>query len=159
MGAMVPHAGMRRTTAAGARCWSPRLSAGYHGRSREVRAVEHTEHGPTDEALARLEDVLLELPFERAVPDLPELLSRAEVDRSLLLHDERAMKLLHEALVARPFGTLEVVQRVRTEVELLTLEVELLTERLADADAREQQRIGSRLDAVRSRLEELRAQL
>ena len=114
--------------------------------------MDHTEHGPTDEALARLEDVLLELPFERAVPDLPELLARAEVDRSLLLHDERAMKLLHEALVARPFGTLEVVQRVRTEVELLT-------ERLADADAREEQRIGTRLDAVRLRLEELRDQL
>ena len=121
--------------------------------------MDHTEHGPTDEGLARLEDVLLELPFERAVPDLSELLSRAEVDRSLLLHDERAMKLLHEALVARPFGTLEVVQRVRTEVELLTLEVELLTERLADADAREEQRIATRLDVVRSRLEELRGQL
>jgi hypothetical protein len=121
--------------------------------------VDHTEHGPTDEALARLEDVLLELPFERAVPDLSEVLARAEVDRSLLLRDERAMKLLHEALVARPFGTLEVVQRVRTEVELLTLEVELLTERFADADAREGQQIASRLEAVRSRLEELRGQL
>lgn len=123
--------------------------------------MDHTEHGPSDEALARLEDVLLALPYERAVPDLTEVLARAEVDRSLLVHDERAVKLLHEALVARPFGSLEAVQRVRTEVELLTLEVELLTERLGDADTPEpeQQRIAARLDDVRARLEELRSQL
>lgn len=123
--------------------------------------MDHTEHGPTDEALARLEDVLLALPYERAVPDLTEVLDRAEVDRSLLVHDERAVKLLHEALVARPFGSLEAVQRVRTEVELLTLEVELLTERLGDAatSEQEQRRITTRLDDVRARLEELRAQL
>lgn len=123
--------------------------------------MDHTEHGPTDEALARLEDVLLSLPFERAVPDLAELLARAEVDRTLLARDERAMKLLHEALVARPFGSLEAVQRVRTEVELLTLEVELLGDRLADpaAPPEERARVSERLDAVRHRLEELRDQL
>lgn len=123
--------------------------------------MDHAEHGPSDEALARLEDVLLALPYERAVPDLTEVLARAEVDRSLLVHDERAVKLLHEALVARPFGSLEAVQRVRTEVELLTLEVELLTERLGDpaTPGQEQQRITTRLDDVRARLEELRAQL
>ena len=123
--------------------------------------MDHAEHGPTDEALARLEDVLLSLPYERAVPQLGEVLARAEVDRSLLARDERAMKLLHEALVARPFGSLEAVQRVRTEVELLTLEVELLTDRLADpaTPTAERGRIAARLDAVRDRLEELRSQL
>lgn len=123
--------------------------------------MDHTEHGPTDEALARLEDVLLALPYERAVPDLSEVLARAEVDRSLLARDERAIKLLHEALVARPFGSLEAVQQVRTEVELLTLEVELLTDRLADPATRaeDHERITARLEAVWRRVEELRAQL
>ncbi len=120
-----------------------------------------TEHGPTDEALARLEDVLLALPYERAVPDIDDVLARAEVDRTLLVADERAVKLLHEALVARPFGELEVVRRVRTEVELLTLEVELLAERMADpaTSGEERRRIGARIEAVRTRLEELRGQL
>lgn len=123
--------------------------------------MDHAEHGPTDEALARLEDVLLDLPDERAVPDLSAVLARADVDRSLLAHDERALKLLHEALVARPFGSLEVVQRVRTEVELLTLEVELLSERLGDpaTPAEEARRISARIEGVRGRLEELQRQL
>lgn len=123
--------------------------------------MDHTEHGPTDEALARLEDVLLALPYDRAVPDLSEVLARAEVDRSLLARDERALKLLHEALVARPFGSLEAVQQVRTEVELLTLEVELLTDRLTDpaTGAEDHERIVARLEAVWRRVEELRAQL
>jgi hypothetical protein len=126
-----------------------------------VRAVGDTEHGPTDEALARLEDVLLALPYDRAVPDLAEVLARAAFDRSLLLADDRAMKLLHEALVARPFGSLDAVQQVRTEVELLTLEVELLTERRADPRTADEEhaRISRRLGDVRARLEELRGQL
>ena len=114
-----------------------------------------------DEALGRLEDVLLSLPFGRAVPDLRELLARADVDEELLRRDDRALKLLHEALVARPFGSLDAVQQVRTEVELLTLEVELLTDQLEDpattrADAA---RVTRRLADVRSRLDELRGQL
>jgi hypothetical protein len=113
-----------------------------------------------DEALGRLEDVLLGLPFDRAVPDLDELLGAAGVDRDVL-RDERARKLLHEALVARPFGSLDAVQRVRTEVELLTLEVELLTDRLADRGtaADELTRSRRRLDAIRTRLTALRGQL
>jgi hypothetical protein len=113
-----------------------------------------------DEALGRLEDVLLALPFDRAVPDLDELLGAAGVDRDVL-RDERARKLLHEALVARPFGSLDAVQRVRTEVELLTLEVELLTDRLADRGtaADELTRSRRRLDAIRTRLTALRGQL
>jgi hypothetical protein len=123
--------------------------------------VDNAEHGPVDEALARLEDVLLSLPFDRAVPELPWILQQAEVDRSLLARDERAWKLLHEALVARPFGDLEDVQRVRTEVQLLTLEVELLTERLADATTppEEAGRVADRLREVHRRFAELRDQL
>jgi hypothetical protein len=123
--------------------------------------VDHAEHGPVDEALARLEDVLLSLPFDRAVPDLPEILREAHVDRSLLARDERAWKLLHEALVARPFGDVDVVQRVRTEVELLTLEVELLTERLADTatSGEEAGRVSARLREIHLRFEALSDQL
>lgn len=123
--------------------------------------MDRAEHGPIDEALARLEDVLLSLPYERAVPDLADVLARAEVDRSLLARDDRALKLLHEALVARPFGELDVVQRVRTEVELLTLEVELLTERLSDATTSPQEagRVATRIEEIQRRVAELRTQL
>lgn len=114
-----------------------------------------------DEALARLEDVLHALPFGRAVPDLQQLLAAADVDEELLRRDERARKLLHEALLARPFGSLDAVQQVRTEVELLTLEVEVLTDRLRDPglDAETLRRTGERLVEVRAKLEELRGQL
>jgi hypothetical protein len=113
-----------------------------------------------DEALGRLEDVLLALPFDRAVPDLTALLVAAGVDDDVL-RDERVLKLLHEALVARPLGTLDAVQRVRTEVELLTLEVELLTDRLASpaTEAAEAARSARRLSEIRARLAELGDQL
>jgi hypothetical protein len=122
---------------------------------------DHAEHEPTDEALARLEDVLLTLPFDRAVPELRVLLDRAAADEDLVLRDERALKLLHEALLARPFGTLDAVQQVNTEVELLTLEVELLADRLSDpgVSAAEAGRMSDRLDEVRDRLQRLREQL
>jgi hypothetical protein len=112
--------------------------------------------GP-DEALGHLEDILLGLPFDRAVPDLATLLTAAGVDEDVL-QDERALKLLHEALVARPFGDLDGVQRVRTEVELLTLETELLTDRLAAASTPtdEVDRARRRLAEIRLRLGELR---
>ena len=113
------------------------------------------------DALVRLEDVLRALPFDRAVPDLAELLARAGIGEELLRRDDRAYKLVHEALLARPFGNLDVVQQVRTEVELLTLEVELLTERLADqtSDRSTVERAVARLTAVRLRLDELGNQL
>jgi hypothetical protein len=122
---------------------------------------DRPEHEPTDEALARLEDVLLSLPFDRAVPELEELLERAGAPRDLVFRDERALKLLHEALLARPFGSLDAVRQVRTEVELLTLEVELLTDRLGDPEVTgvEARRMGERLDEVRARLFELIDQL
>lgn len=111
-----------------------------------------------DEALARLEDVLLALPYDRALPDLSEILQRADVSESYLRSDERAAKVLHEAVVARPLGTFDAVSRLRLEVELLTLEVEVLTQRLQDptTDRVRQQKAAARLNEVRRRLEELR---
>jgi hypothetical protein len=113
-----------------------------------------------DRALVRLEDVLASLPLERAVPDLRDVLAAAGVTEQVLL-DERAAKLLREALLARPFGTLADVERVRVEVELLTLEVEVLTERLADAatDPELVARAAARLPEVRARLDEVHGQL
>jgi hypothetical protein len=114
-----------------------------------------------DAALVRLEDLLLALPFDRALPDVDALLDSADVPAELLRRDERALKLLHEAVVARPFGSLDAVQQVRTEVGLLTLEVELLTDRLADPHAAPEAvaRAESRLNEVRTRLEEIRGEL
>lgn len=114
-----------------------------------------------DAALSRLEDVLLTLSVDRALPDLDRLLEAADVPHELLRRDERALKVLHEAVLARPFGDLDEVGRARTEVELLTLEVEVLTDRLrADgADPDEVQRAVARLAEVRRRLDEIRDQL
>jgi hypothetical protein len=130
------------------------------GGDRGRRSPRHEDHD-LDAALTRLEDLLLGLPYDRALPDLDTLLEHAEVPVELLRRDERALKLLHEAVVARPFGSLDAVQRVRTEVGLLTLEVELLTDRLADADAPEVTVVRSkqRLAEVRVRLDEIRGEL
>lgn len=114
-----------------------------------------------DAALSRLEDVLLALPTGRALPDLDRLLARAGVPRELLQRDERALKVLHEAILARPFGDRDDIGRARTEVELLTLEVEVLGDRLADDAASDDEvvRATTRLREVRRRLEALRDQL
>ncbi|MDX1619910.1 MAG: hypothetical protein R3320_02895 [Nitriliruptorales bacterium] len=114
-----------------------------------------------DEALARLEDVLLSLPYGRALPDLSEILDRAGVTEDYLRADERATKVLHEAIVARPLGSADEVRQLKVEVELLTLEVEVLTARLQSDEATESEidRAVRRLDAVRSRLAELRDEL
>ena len=106
-----------------------------------------------DEALGRLEDVLLGLPFDRAVPDLDDLLAAAGVDHDVL-RDDRVRKLLHEALVARPFGSLAAVQRVRTEVELLV-------DRLAapGTSPDEVRHSTRRLATIRGRLAAFREQL
>ncbi len=42
------------------------------------------------------------------------------------------MKVLHEAVLARPLNDVDHVAALRTEVELLTVEVRVLTERLQD---------------------------
>ena len=114
-----------------------------------------------DRALARLEDVLLAVPFDRALPDLELLLDRAGVPREVLRRDERILKVLHEASVARPFGQVDDVQRTRAEVELCTLEVEVLTQRLEEhaGDPGALAAVHARLDAVRSRLDEIRGLL
>lgn len=114
-----------------------------------------------DLALARLEDVLASLSYERALPDLHVLLERAGLPEELLRRDERVLKVLHEAVIARPFSTVDDVQRTRTEVELLTLEVELLTDRIGDRTADELvvREAVTRLDEVRARLDQIRDRL
>jgi hypothetical protein len=114
-----------------------------------------------DAAVSRLEDVLLALPADRALPDLDRLLGEARIPRELLRRDERVLKVLHEAVLARPFADLDEVERIRTEVELLTLEVEVLTERLASEATTDDEvvRVTGRLAEVRRRLETIRDQL
>lgn len=120
------------------------------------------EHGlDLDAAVSRLEDVLLALPFDRALPDLPVLLDRAGVAPEVLRRDERVLKVLHEAVLARPYADLDEVLVVRAEVELLTLEVEVLADRLA-APGTEDDVVAAalaRLRVVRARLEELQSGL
>ncbi len=111
-----------------------------------------------DAARVRLEDLLLTLPYERALPDLSELLDRARVPLELLRRDDRLLKVLHEAILARPLGQIDEVERVRTEVELLTLEVEVLTDRLSDPNSSldEVAAAATRLREVEARLQEVR---
>lgn len=111
-----------------------------------------------DAALTRLEDVLLGLPFDRALPDLHWIMSQAGITEADLRTDDRTLKLLHEAVVARPLNDLDEVASLRTRIELLTLEVRVLAERLQDprtgrADAAH---AGRRLAAVRRELDRVR---
>lgn len=85
-----------------------------------------------DAALARLEDVLLATPEDRALPDLEVLLARAKYPEELLRRDERALKLLNEAILVRPLSSRDEVTAARTHLELMTMEVEVLTARLRD---------------------------
>lgn len=114
-----------------------------------------------DEALERLEDFVNSYPIDRALPDLAGIAAHARVPRRFLRQDERARKVLLEAIAARPLSSSEQVGRMRTEVELLILEVEMLAERLASNGlTREQTReVGTRLDDVRARLAQIRTQL
>lgn len=111
-----------------------------------------------DAARGRLEDLLLSLPYDRVLPDLPDLLDRAGVPDELLHRDERILKVLHEAVLARPLAQVSQVERLRTEVELLTLEVEVLTDRLHDPDTEPGalQEATARLAEVAERLEAVR---
>lgn len=117
--------------------------------------------GGTDAALARLEETLRGYDFDRALPGLDTILADAGVTRALLRQDDRAMKLLHEAIVARPLSSLAAVSRMRTEVDLLTLEVSVLTHRLAepDLDDDEAARILARLERMQEALDDLRDDL
>lgn len=114
--------------------------------------------GSWDEALARLEDFLLAYPAGRALPGLGALLRAAGVSEEFLRSDERALKVLQEAVAGRPLGSMDAVARVRTEVELLTVEVRVLAERLAHeaSDPDEAHRVSARLHSVRDRLDGIR---
>lgn len=139
---------------------------GTHGNG-PLMTEDHTETSPDegrpvgdlawDDALCRLEDVLLALPFDEALPDLADLLDRARVPLSLVEHDERARKLLGEAILARPAVERDVVQRARVRVELLTLEVRVLRDRLQDpgTGADEVAAIVDRLEMVEQQLRSL----
>ncbi len=114
-----------------------------------------------DEALERLEDFVSSYPLERALPDLAGIVAQARVPRRFLREDERAHKVLLEAISARPLSSLEQVGRARREVELLILEVEMLAERLASTRLTLEQtrQVSDRLDNVRARLGQIRTQL
>lgn len=123
---------------------------------------DDAEPGPAgglefDRAIVRLEEVLLSLPFDRALPDLGALLARADVSPAILQRDDRVLKVLHEAIIARPYGDLDEVLGTRAEVELCTLEVEVLTERLRDhpEDVAVAEGVTARLATVRARLREI----
>ncbi len=114
-----------------------------------------------DESLERLEDFVNSYPLDRALPDLAAIVARARVSRRFLREDERARKVLLEAIAARPLSSPEQVGRVRTEVELLILEVEMLAERLMSTRLTPEQtkQVATRLDEVRARLAQIRTQL
>ena len=128
---------------------------------------EHVPHPPGeepgawDDALCRLEDVLLAASFDRALPDLDELVRRADVSRAFLRQDDRARKLLREAVLARPFADPDDLRRSRAHVEMMVLEVEVLTQRLRDPDtpATVAQRASDRLHDLQTQLADLREDL
>lgn len=117
--------------------------------------------GDWDEALERLEDFVAAYPLDRALPDLDDIAARARLPRDFLREDERAVKVLHEAIGSRPLSDIEHVAQLRTEVELLTVEVEVLSERIASraATGRELRRAVRRLAVVRRRLDEVHRHL
>lgn len=130
-------------------------------------ADEHLGWDELDAAVSRLEDHLATLPYDRALPELDAILAGAGVPRQVLTQDERARKVLHEAILARPLHEVAQVEQRRVEVELLTLEVSVLTQTLRaardvelDDERREDvSRAARRLGWIRGRLEELRREL
>lgn len=114
-----------------------------------------------DEALERLENFVGSYPLDRVLPDLPAIVALARLPDRFLEEDERAHKVILEAIAARPLSSIEQVSHVRTEVELLTLEVRVLVERLlaVDLTSEEAEELAHRLDEVRVRLAEIRTQL
>ena len=112
-------------------------------------------------AVSRLEEHLASLPFDRALPALAEILDDADVPMAVLHEDERARKVLHEAILARPLASHEAVEQRRVEVELLTIEVGVLTAALerATPDSAAADRAVQRLAAIRERLVSLRSGL
>lgn len=128
-------------------------------RARQPRARRPAEDaaGAWEDALCRLEDTLLAQAYDRPLPDLAELLEQSRVPLSVVEHDERARKLLGEAMLARPAGEGGPVRRARVRVEFLTLEVQVLADRLRDRDVPEDEarRAATRLDEVTGQLRRL----
>lgn len=113
-----------------------------------------------DEALERLEGFVERYPRTRALPGLLGIADRADVPVEFLREDERAHKVLFEALAGRPLSTHESLRQAQTEVELLILEVQVLTERLqATSDSAQIRRATERLAYARQRLNEIRSKL
>lgn len=114
--------------------------------------------GDWDDALSRLEETLNGYSERQALPDLATILRDAHVSEEFLVGDDRAVKVLSEAVLARPLSSLQAVEQRRTHVELLSMEVRLLTERLEDpsADPAEVSATVARLRDIRSALDELR---
>lgn len=112
---------------------------------------------PWDDALHRLEALLSRLPEDRTLPPLDEMVVAADLPPDFLHEDDRARKLLHEALAARPLSNVPGVAKLRTEVELLTLEVEVLADRLRseDTDPVRAREAAERIEGARSRLKEI----
>lgn len=111
-----------------------------------------------DAAVSRLEEHLAGLPYDRALPALATILADAGVPMEVVQGDERARKVLHEAILARPLASHEAVEQRRVEVELLTIEVGVLTATLEqpDADPADLDNARGRLAAIRERLVSLR---
>lgn len=139
------------------------MTGGSEGPAEDRTAPgSNPEHSSSwDEALARLEDTLLSYPYGRALPDLATILREAGISEDFLRSDDRAAKVLHEAIMARPLSSTDSVRQLKTEVELLTLEVEVLTDRLRDpvTSTAEARRVTARLGEVRQRLESLQDDL
>lgn len=113
-----------------------------------------------DEALERLETFVERYPRSRAFPGLPGIAQRADVPIDFLQEDERAHKVLFEALADRPLSTEESLAQAHTEVELLLLEVQVLTDRLeSTSDDAQVRKAAERLAYIRRRLNEIRARL
>lgn len=110
-----------------------------------------------DEAVARLEEVLAAHSFDRPLPPVEQLLAEARMDPAVLADDERALKILSEAVLARPLSTVEAVQAVRTEVEFLAVEVGMIQERLAGEALSDEALADTRrrLDEIRDTLDEV----
>ncbi len=111
-----------------------------------------------DEELQRLETVLGAYPDDRALPDVDDILAEAGIDARVIEEDERARKLLLDAVTTRPFGSLDEVRRVATEVELLVIEVRQLAASLRQPDgldASRREHVDQRLTWARRRLQQL----
>lgn len=109
-----------------------------------------------DEAVARLEEVLAGHPYDRALPPVEQLLAEARIGREVLAGDERAQKILDEAVRARPLSTLDAIAEVRTQVEVLSVEIGMLHRQLASEALTddELEDAGLRLAAIRALLDE-----